>query len=86
MSDTARYAEAEAMHREVLATRQKEAGANSLLASTSLTNLGSVKMRQGEYVEAEALLAKAWELRDRDLPADHPDRLSALNNQAPLSF
>jgi Tfp pilus assembly protein PilF len=86
MSDTARYAEAEAMHREVLATRQKEAGANSLLVSTSLTNLGSVKMRQGEYVEAEELLAKAWEIRDKDLPADHPDRLSALNNQAPLSF
>ena len=43
-------------------------------------------MRQGEYVEAEELLAKAWEIRDKDLPGDHPDRLSAFNNQAPLSF
>src|SRR6266403_1728806 len=56
MSDTARYSEAEAMHREVLATRQKEIGLDSLSVSASLTNLGSVKMRQGEYAEAEELL------------------------------
>jgi hypothetical protein len=43
-------------------------------------------MRQGEYVEAEELLTKAWEIRDKDLPADHPDRLSALNSQGPLSL
>jgi tetratricopeptide (TPR) repeat protein len=36
-SDNARYSEAEALHREVLATRQRERGAESLPAAASLT-------------------------------------------------
>jgi hypothetical protein len=47
MNDSARYAEAEALHRQVLDTRQKEAGPESLPVSGSLTNLASVKLRQG---------------------------------------
>jgi len=81
MSDT-RAREAEALHREVLATRQKEAGPEVCRCRfASLTWLG--QMRQGEYAEAEELLVKAKEIRDKSYRL-HPQRLSALNNQAIL--
>jgi len=82
LNETARYTEAESLHRQVLAKRIEQGGPQSLPVSTSLINLASVKLRQGEYAEAEQLFGKAKTIREQELPVDHPDRLSSLNNEA----
>src|SRR5215467_15745065 len=71
-----------ALHRQVLATRQQQAGPESVAASDSLTNLASVKLHKGEYSEAENLFTQAREIRATKLAPDHPRVLGALNNEA----
>ncbi len=49
---------------------------------SSFNNLGFFYKRQGNYREAEPLLRRALEIRERVLGPEHPDTATSLNNLA----
>ncbi len=74
------YAEADAVHRRVLAIREKMYGAGSVQAADSLNNLGINKIRQGEYAEAEDLLARAAGIHQQLTGVNSQEFVFVLNN------
>ena len=53
---------------------------------TSVNNLAFLYQAQGRYGEAEPLLRRALEARERVLGPEHPHTLTSVNNLAVLYF
>ncbi len=79
-----RYAEAEPLHLQALAIRQRQLGDDHPGVANSLNNLAYLYNLQGRYAEAEPLHLQALAIRQRQLGDDHPDVASSLNNLAHL--
>jgi eukaryotic-like serine/threonine-protein kinase len=79
------------VHRSVLATRRRVFGTEHPLVATSLVSLSDALIAQGRTAEALPLLRDAVALRERVLPAGHPDiakaktKLAAAEHPAPRS-
>ncbi|RDW59053.1 hypothetical protein BP5796_11977 [Coleophoma crateriformis] len=76
------YSEAEKMHRQALALRERVLGAEHPSTLTSMDNLALVLGGQGKYSEAETMHRQALALRERVLGAEHPSTLTSMNNLA----
>jgi CHAT domain-containing protein/Tfp pilus assembly protein PilF len=74
------YAEADAVHRRVLAIREKMYGAGSVQAADSLNNLGINKLRQGLYAEAEDYMARAAGIHQQLKGVNSQEFVFVLNN------
>jgi tetratricopeptide (TPR) repeat protein len=61
-------------------------GDDDLRVATSLTELGQLKVRQGDFEQAEELLSRALAIRQRKLGAEHPELTILLENLARLCF
>ncbi len=74
----ARLAEAEAVTREMLATRRKLFGNEHPEVAKSLDSLSAVLRIQGRPAEAEAVARESLALRKKMFPGDHPDLTRSL--------
>ena len=74
----ARLAEAEAVTREMLATRRKLFGNEHPDVAKSLDSLSAVLRNQGRPAEAEAVARESLALRKKMFPGDHPDLTRSL--------
>ena len=74
------YAEADAVHRRVLAIREKMYGAGSIQVADSLNNLGINKIRQGLYAEAEDLIARSAGIHQQTSGVNSMPFVFVLNN------
>jgi hypothetical protein len=77
-----RYAEAEAIEREVLAVRRRVLGAEHPNTLTSASHLACSLSNQGRHAEAEQIEREVLELQKRVLGGEHPDMLATANNLA----
>ena len=77
-----RYGEAEPLHRQALAIRQKVLGTEHPDTALSLNNLAAVLDAQGRYGEVEPLYRRALAIKEKVLGAEHPDTALSLNNLA----
>jgi tetratricopeptide (TPR) repeat protein len=73
-----KYKEAEAMHRQTLATREKVLGHEHPNTLTSMNNLAFVLDSQGKYEEAEAMHRQTLATREKVLGHEHPDTLTSI--------
>jgi len=69
--DKGKYEEAELMHRQTLARREKVLGAEHPSTLTSMANLASTYRNQGRWKEAEELEVQVMETSLRVLGAEH---------------
>jgi len=65
LSSQGKYAEAEKMHRETLALREKVSGKEHPDTLTSMNDLAQALSDQGNYVEAEKMHRETLALRRR---------------------
>ena len=63
-------------------TRKKKLGADHPDTLTSMANLASMYMNQGQWEAAEVLEVEVIETCKKKLGADHPDTLASINNLA----
>ena len=63
-------------------TRKKKLGADHPDTLTSMANLASTYMNQGQWEAAKVLEVKVIETCKKKLRADHPDTLASMNNLA----
>jgi non-specific serine/threonine protein kinase/serine/threonine-protein kinase len=77
-----KYAQAEALHSEILEIRRRMLGASHPDTLVSMNNLANVYYRQGNYAQAEALYGRILEVKRRVLGED---KWVAMNNLA-LSY
>jgi Tfp pilus assembly protein PilF len=68
-----KYEEAEAMHRQTLATSEKVLGHEHPSTLTSMNNLAGVLNSQGKYEEAEVMHRQTLATREKMLRHEHPD-------------
>jgi tetratricopeptide (TPR) repeat protein len=71
------YKEAEAMHRQTLALREKVLRHERPSTLTSKNNLAQVLNRQGKYEEAEAMHRQTLAWIEKVLGHEHPDTLGS---------
>ncbi|KAL5891148.1 hypothetical protein ACKVWM_002172 [Pyricularia oryzae] len=76
------YEEAEQMHRETLALREKVLGPENPSTLTSMNNLALVLDNQGKYEEAEQMHRKTLALYKKVLGPENPSTLTSMNNLA----
>jgi tetratricopeptide (TPR) repeat protein len=74
-----KYEEAEAMHRQTLATREKGLGHEHPDTLTSMNNLALLLDRQGKYEEAVAMHKQTLTTREKVLGHKHPDTLTSMH-------
>jgi tetratricopeptide (TPR) repeat protein len=67
-----RFAEAAALHEELLRRRRRTLGDDNRLTVQTMSNLGSNYLGMGRFADAEPLLIKAVEGRRRILGPNHP--------------
>jgi tetratricopeptide (TPR) repeat protein/tRNA A-37 threonylcarbamoyl transferase component Bud32 len=79
-----KYAEAEPLFRQVLATRTAQLGSDNAETLTSMNNLAILYRLQGRYTEAEQLLQTVAEARAAHLAADDAEMLTTRNNLAAI--
>ncbi len=77
-----RYAEAEALYREVLAIDKVTIGTKHPDYASHLNNLATAVRAQGRYAEAEGLLRKALGIGKATFGDGHPHYALSLNNLA----
>jgi non-specific serine/threonine protein kinase/serine/threonine-protein kinase len=82
LMEEGRFAEAEALMREIYATRLRTAGPDSSDTVTSLSNLGSVLQAQGKLSEAADISRQVLAASERIEGPEHPLTLTALHNTA----
>jgi ankyrin repeat protein/tetratricopeptide (TPR) repeat protein len=82
LRDQGKYQEAESMHRQALATRERLLGKEHPDTLTSMNNLAAVLRDQGKYQEAESMHRQALATRERLLGMEHPDTLRSISNLA----
>ncbi len=73
------YARAEDLLARALALRA-EAVPASLDVAETLSHLGFLRFHQGQLDDAERVLSEALVIRERELPANHPDLASTLDD------
>ena len=78
LNSQGKYEEAEAMHRETVATREKVLGREHPDTLTSMSNLALVLNSQGKYEEAEAMHRQTLATREKVLGREHPDTLTSV--------
>jgi len=77
-----RGAEAEEIHRKLLALRQRTLGPENVETLQSVNNLSHTLLELGRAKEAEPYARQAFEGRRRVLGAEHPDTLTSESNLA----
>jgi tetratricopeptide (TPR) repeat protein len=77
-----KYAEAEAMHRQVLQLSETVLGKEHPDMLDSMINLATSLRQQGKYAEAEAIERQTLQLKEMVLGKEHPDTLASMNNLA----
>ncbi len=79
-----RYAEAEPLHKRVLAIAEKALGPNDPRLAVALNNLAELYHAQGRYAEAEPLYKRSLAIFEKALGPAHPNVAQALENYAEL--
>jgi CHAT domain-containing protein/Tfp pilus assembly protein PilF len=74
------YAEADKVHRRVLAIREGMYGAGSTQVADSLNNLGNNKLKQGQYAEAEDYLSRSAGIYQQTKGPNSSEFVFVLNN------
>jgi len=77
-SGQGKYAEAEQMHRETLALRDRVLGKEHPDTLTSMNNLANTLSSQGKYAEAEQMHQETLVLREKVLGKEHPNTLESV--------
>lgn len=80
----ARYAEAEQLFRQAIATGEKTSGKKHQTVAASYSNLASVLQAEGKYAEAEPFFRRAISIGEQALGQEHPDLATIYNNLAML--
>jgi tetratricopeptide (TPR) repeat protein len=73
-----KYAEAEAMHRETLALRERVSGKEHPDTLLSMDNLALALIGQGKYTEAEAMYRETLALKEKVLGKEHLGTLRSM--------
>ena len=81
-SDQGKYAEAEVLERELLATRKRMLGEEHPNTLCTAGNLANSYSSQGKYAEAEVLQCELLATQKRVLGEEHPDTLCTAGNLA----
>src|SRR5262249_23189926 len=68
-----RYAESEKIYRDALTHYESIYGLEHYEIAATLHNLGNVRFALGDSAEAEALMRRTLELKEKLLGQDHPD-------------
>ena len=76
------YAEARALHEEVLAAREQALGPDHPNVGHTINNLAIVRASVGEVVEARDLFARAVAIKEQTFGADNPEVGEGLGNLA----
>lgn len=84
LSALGRSGQAELLFKQALAIREKVLGPEHPDVAKSLTNLGGLYKRQGQYAHAEALYQQALTIAEKTLDPDHPEVAINLANLAEL--
>ncbi|PMD21295.1 hypothetical protein NA56DRAFT_528160, partial [Hyaloscypha hepaticicola] len=71
-----KYAEAEAIDRQVLQLRETVLGKEHPDTLTNMSNLAVLLASQGQYTKAEAMNQQVLQLRETVLGKEHPDTLT----------
>ena len=79
-----RYAEAEVLQREALASIEESSEDGPEVSAIVLQRLAIVLLRLGRIAEAEALQKQSLEIKSGTLPFDHVEIISGLHNRAYL--
>jgi tetratricopeptide (TPR) repeat protein len=77
LSGEGHYADAEKMHREILAVRQRTLGPEHTDTLLSKYNVADVLIKERRYGEAEKMLRETQEAQARTLGAENPDTLAS---------
>jgi len=79
-----KHAEAERMHRKVLAVRQRELGPEHPVMLAAANNLAIALTRRTEskFAQAETMLHEVLAVQQRVLGYEHPDTWGTVNNLA----
>lgn len=78
----ARYADAQELAEQVVATRERELGPTHLHTGLALQTLAKLHEDQGRYDAARSLAERVLNIREAALPTGHPDIGLSLNNLA----
>ena len=81
-----RLDDAERLHREILAVRERTLGPRDERTLSTYNNLGMTLMKRDRLDEAQSFLGRAASLRREVLGPDHPKTLGARGNCAVLAF
>jgi tetratricopeptide (TPR) repeat protein len=81
-AELGKYAEAEAMHREVLHEAEHAFGSDSMEAVRARHALGNTLSERGDHASARKVQSRVWRDFARRLGPDHPESLVALQNFA----
>ncbi len=73
LTSLARFDEAEAVHREVMAARSSLYGEDSVEVSSSLFNLGIVLYRKGRYDDGVDMVRRSVEIHEREVGEGHAE-------------
>lgn len=79
-----RYADAEALAREILTIREEALGPNHPDVAASFNNLAFIYQTQERYAEAEPLYKRGLAIIEKALGPEHPSIVSSLGNLADL--
>lgn len=80
LCERGRYSEAQPLHEQALAIRERALGPEHPDVATSLSNLATVHFHRGRDTEALPLYERALAIRERALGPEHPEVASSLNN------
>jgi tetratricopeptide (TPR) repeat protein len=81
LSKQGKYAEAEKMHQETLALREKVSGKEHPFTLTSINNLAWTLSSQGKYAEAISIMQQCVQLREQILGSQHSHTKSLLRTR-----
>ena len=79
LSEQRKYAEAERMHRETLAPREKVSGKEHPETLRSISIVALALSRQAKYAEAERMHRETLVLREEVLGKEHQETLASVN-------
>jgi tetratricopeptide (TPR) repeat protein/transcriptional regulator with XRE-family HTH domain len=82
--ESGRYAEAESLLHQAIATLEREVGPEHLDLAGPINNLAILLKEQGAYARAEPLYQRARHVWELHLEPDHPQLALAFNNLAEL--
>jgi tetratricopeptide (TPR) repeat protein len=80
----AKYADAAAIWRQILAIAERLLGPEHPVVATNLNNLAFNLYKQGQYTDAEILSRRSLAIREKAFGLDHPVVASSLNSLAAI--